>query len=191
MMRRAGASILAVVMFCSAVIWVSVAAYHFLWRGSSRTLYSVQEHRELINLARSALAEAYFKLQIDLDLSARKWFDWCTTKRKLPVELFDPSRTRTNAESMSPAGAARVYTASDVTMERVVGLDRSSDGGQMGIVDFKVTVSVARSAPNHQASLTLTERRYFWLADNLGTFGAGGRHVEVSPTPAMTKVERN
>jgi hypothetical protein len=180
-----------VVLFCASVIGVAVFAVHFLWRGSSRTLFSVQEHRELVNLARSAVSEAYFQLQADLDVSTQKWLDWCTSSRPAKPELFKPDRTRANAQQMSSDPNQLVYTADDVTLERVVGLDAKSDGGKMGIVDFKVTVYVQRSTPAHAAKLSLIERRYFWLADNLGPIRGGGRHVDLAPTPAMTAIERN
>lgn len=189
-MHRTG-SVLAVVLLCSAVIGVSVFAVHFLWRGSSRTLFSVQEQRELVNLARSAVAEAYFDAQASLDLSNETWLEWCTNPLPKAPKVFPPVRTRANAENMSTDPSQLLYTADDVTVERVVGLDRLADGGKMGIIDFKVKVHVARSAPVHVAHVTLTERRYFWLADNLGPFRAGGRHVDLAPTAAMTAVERS
>jgi hypothetical protein len=184
---RTGATVLTITIVLASMLAVGVFAYHFLWRGSSKTLFSVQENRELINLARSAIAEAYFRVQVDLDGSKSSWFDWCTLAIANP-RTFVPQRTRDNATSVMSASQTVKYTTSDVTLERVVRLSPASMGTDQGIIDLKVTVTVDRSSPKHHATLTMVERRNFRLAANIGPFAAGGRHVVISPTPAMTSI---
>jgi hypothetical protein len=189
-----GAVVLTVVMVIALVVGVAAFAYHDLWRGSARTLFSVQEHRELLNLGRSALSEAYFRLQGDLDRSKQEWFVWCT-RRQAPVMSFDPKRTIAAAKNMSADPTALAYTIEDagqgserVKLERVIGVRADASGDEMGIVDLTVALKVRRSTTSHVANLTMTERRNFWLADDTGPFGGGGRHVELSPTPVMTSI---
>jgi len=46
---RGGMSLLASVILLGVCLGVLVTGMHTLWRGSSRTLFSVQEHRELMD----------------------------------------------------------------------------------------------------------------------------------------------
>lgn len=187
MRRRQGLSVLTVVLFIGVVLAGTVLATHSLWRGSSRTLFSVQEHRQLISLARSCLAEAYFELQSSLDHSRADWFDWCTDRQQPLTRSFIPKVCRENAVLMTTNAQFLAYSASDVTIERSMGVDpRGGPDKEQGMLDLKVTVKIVRASPRHEASLTMIERRNFWLADNLGPFGSAGRHVELSPTPAAT-----
>lgn len=183
---RTGATVLTITIVLASILSIGVFAYHFLWRGSSKTLFSVQENRELLNLARSALAEAYFRLQVDLDSSRQIWFDWCTLAVANP-RTFTPQRTKDNATNAMSANQIVKYSTGDVTMERIVRLTPESMGTDQGIIDLKVTVSVERTSPKHFAKLTMIERRNFRLADS-GPFAGGGRRIVVSPTPAMTSI---
>lgn len=189
-MNRDGLGILGAVLFFALAASVVVLAYHSLWLGSSRTLFSVQEHRELINLARSALAEGYYELQRSLDQGEGRWFDWFTTSGIASDRAFVPVRTRENAQVMAGSGQALDYHASDVTLARIQGLDlRDLTTGRLGVVDLRVVVQVKRSVPRHQATLTMVERRTFSFEDSFGPFGSGGRHIALSPTPAGTFIE--
>lgn len=187
MRSRRGLSVLTIVLFIGVVLAGMVLATQTLWRGSSRTLFSVQEHRQLVSLARSCLAEAYFELQSSLDYSKADWFDWCTDRFQPSVRAFEPKVCKLNAQQMTTNAQFLAYSASDVTIERSIGVDpRGGPDREQGMLDLKVTVKIARASPKHEATLTMIERRNFWLADNLGPFGSAGRHVELSPTPAAT-----
>lgn len=183
---RHGLSLVAMVTVFCALLAILVMAYQNLWRGTSRNLFSIQEDRELINLARSALAEAQYLLQDDLDSSKQKWFDWFTTPYAAPEEQFSPALTQNNANAMTSNPEFLAYTAENVKLRRIVGVSPDGAGNAQGIIELEVTVKVVRQAPLHQAALTLMERRYFWLADAHGPFEFGGRRVEVSPTPVAT-----
>jgi hypothetical protein len=187
---RDGLGVLAAVMFFALAGSVIVLAYHTLWRGSSRTLFSVQENRQLLNLGRSALAEGYYELQRSLDNRDARWFDWFTASRGASDRTFAPVRTRENAEVMSGGGQTLQYAASDVTLVRVKGLPLSQIGvGKLGVIDLRVVVTVKRLSPRHEATLTMIERRTFSFQDDFGPYGTGGRHIELSPTPAGTVIE--
>src|SRR6266852_4862129 len=112
MTRRHGLGALAAVLFFALAACVIVLAYHTLWRGSSRTLFSIQENRQLINLGRSALAEGYYELQRSLDQGQARWFDWFTSGSAVPDRTFVPVRTRENADIMSGGGQVLEYSAS-------------------------------------------------------------------------------
>ena len=186
-MKRRGFSVLTFVLLIGVVLSGIVLATQTMWRGSSRTLFSVQEHRQLVSLGRSCLAEAYFELQSSLDYSRADWFDWCTQGRQPQTKTFVPKVCRENAALMTTNAQFLSYSASDVTIERSMGVDpRGGADHEQGMLDLKVTVKIVRAAPHHEASLTMIERRNFWLADSLGPFGSAGRHVELSPTPAAT-----
>jgi hypothetical protein len=186
---RRGVSVLAIVVMLAVISGVVVMAYHSLWRGTSRTMFSVQEHRQLMNLARSSLAEAYYELQRSLDQSSAEWFDWCTSPEAVPEKTFEPDVTRQEAGFMTADVEALRYTTQRVTLARVKRLDESAGGGEMGVLDMRVVVEVRRRSPAHHAVRTMAERRNFWLADDLGPYSGAGRHVEVSPTPAATVIE--
>ena len=83
-------SLLLLVLVVGLIIGLTGLSYHTLWRGSSRTLYSVQEHRQLINLARSALDEAYYVIQARLDHGQADWFGWLTRSAAVPPRTHDP-----------------------------------------------------------------------------------------------------
>lgn len=185
-LSRRGLSLIAMVTVFCALLAVLVMAYQTLWRGTSRNLFSIQEDRELINLARSSLAEALYLLQDDLDSSKQKWFDWCTTPYPAPEEQFTPALTQNNATAMSTNPEFLAYTSENVKVRRIQGVSADGAGTAQGIIEMEVSVKVIRQSPRHEASLTLMERRYFWLADAHGPFEFGGRRVEVSPTPVAT-----
>ena len=180
--------LVAVLLLSVIAVGVAVAA-HTMWRGSSRTLFSVQENRLMGNLGRSALTETYFELQRSLDSSRAVWLDWFTGAESAPVTHL-PRVTRDNAALLPLDPAALSYTAGEVTIRRVVGLDReAASEGQMGLVDISLTVEVNRAAPKHRARITMSERRTWWLVDQLGPYGSAGRHVELSATPVGTWIE--
>jgi hypothetical protein len=190
MRARTGASVLVIVILFAVIAGVMVFAYHQLWRGSSRTLFSAQELRVMTNLGRSSLSETYYELQKELDHGGEEWFDWCTAIGSPPPRTFVPAMTRENADVMSPEGGVLRYTTGDVEVRRVARLDLQLAGsGHMGVIDLVVEVAVNRDAPKHAAKLVLAERRNFWFADQLGPYGAGGRHIEVLPTPVGTWIE--
>jgi hypothetical protein len=201
---QTGIGVLAVVVVFGAIASVVVMTTHSLWRGSSRTLFSVQEHRQLINLARSALAEAHYMVQKSLDECSsladtesrypdRKThtFDWCTSRGDVGKMAVGPEHTMREALYVNPGSLfnpdALSYTVSEVGLSRVRALD-PDDGSAMGILDMTVIVRVNRTAPAHHAELTMTQRHEFRLADDLGPFASAGRHIEVSPTPAGTVI---
>lgn len=184
-----GLSLVAMVTVFCALLAVLVLAYQNLWRSSSRTLFSIQEDRELMNLARSCLAEAHYLLQDDLDSSKAKWFDWCTSPYPVAEEQFVPALSQNNAGAMTSNPDFLSYTADNVKIRRVQGVSLDNVGPTQGIIEMEVSVHVVRAAPKHAANLTLLERRYFWLADDHGPFEIGGRRVEVSPTPVATALK--
>lgn len=136
-MRRAGrhgAVVLTAVMVCALVVGIVAFAYHMLWRGSARTVFAVQEHRELRNLGRSALAEVYFTVQQELEESRGTWLFWCMASAPAPDVDRPPTRTIDAAAQMSADPDALRYEikGGNVTLERVVPLTRTSSGDQMG-----------------------------------------------------------
>lgn len=189
MTNRRGLSVVAIVTVLCAVLAVIVFAYQSMWRSSSRNLFAVQERAELISLARSALSEAQYLLQNDLDVSKQKWFDWCTSEFAVPEESFDATLTQQNATAMSSHPDFISYKTGTVKLRRLQGV--SLDGGdpQQGIIELEVSVEVERSAPKHRAELTVLQRHAFMLSDDHGPFGEGGRRVDVSPTPVATALK--
>lgn len=187
---RRGAVVLTAVMVLAVIAGITAFAYQSLWRGSARTLFCVQEHRELLNLGRSALAEAYFIVQKSFDVADRSWMDWCTSPLPVEERKFKPAQTILQAPRMAADANALQYSVVDevATLTRVVPLSRTSPGDALGIVDLKVTVMVKRAATSHEAKLTMTERRSFWLANNEPPYGTGGRRPALSKTPVMTAI---
>lgn len=183
-------TVLVLVLFTGIVMSVLVFAIHFLWRGSSRTLFSVQEQRELTNLARSAIADVYYELQKAMDESGEEWVDWCIAEGEVPQRTCSPVMTRDNAEQMTTDPTFLQFTAGDVTIRRVQGLspERAREGA-MGLVDLEVVVGVRRRDPRHEARLYLVCRHAFRFAPNQGPFARGGQHVALSPTPVATWME--
>jgi len=190
-MRRDGVSVLAIVLVLAAIAMILVVASSDLWRGSSRTLFSVQETRELVNLARSTLSEAYYLVQVKLDRAEPEWFDWCIKKRAVPARPVDTPLSHQNASAMTESPEALRYEVGDVTATRVRGVHLYSPPGELGIVDLKVTVRVIRASPHHEATLTMTQRHDFHLAENAGPHAGVGRHLELSQTPAATQIEED
>jgi hypothetical protein len=187
---RRGLGLLALVLFLGAIASVFVFAYHFLWRGSSRTLFSVQEQRELVNVARSAVAETYYELQLSMDDSGSEWVDWSISDGEVAERLHPPLMTRENAELMSADPTALRYEVDPVKIRRVTGLTlEQANQGKMGLVDLEVVVGVRREAPRHEARLITVARHAFRFAQNVGPFGGGGRHVVLTPTPVATWME--
>lgn len=164
-----------------------VMSYQSLWRGSSRTMFSVQEHRQLVNLCRSALSEANYKLQTQVEQGSSAWVDWCTLGPKATDRTVEPKFTRDYAKGMTNDPRFLDYQVTDVTLHRLEGLNLFSGmSGGTGTVDFKVTATVERHSPAHSAKLTLTERRAFGMSDATSPFGQNGRHLEFLATPVAT-----
>ena len=189
-MKRAGATVLVVVLLLGAVASVLVFATHFLWRNSSRTLFSVQEQRELVNLARSSVSEAYFELQRAMDSSTADWVDWCIARETPEARQFEPAMTRENAALMSPDQSFLSYTCQPIQIRRVQGMSpEEAEEGRLGLIDMEVEVAVRRESPRHEARLHLIARHSFRLAMSSGPYGSGGRHISITPTPVATWLE--
>lgn len=190
MRARRGLSLLVLVLFSGVIASVFVFAYHFLWRGSSRTLFSVHEQRELVNLGRSALGEAYYELQHAMDESGEEWVDWCIADEPPADRTFEPAMTIENAAQMTNDPQLLAYTAGTIAIRRVRGLTiEEAESGGMGLVDLEVTVSVKRDAPRHEARLFMVARHAFRFAQNHGPYANGGRHVALTATPVATWME--
>lgn len=189
MVNRRGLSVVAIVTVLCAVLALIVFAYQSMWRSSSRNLFAIQERGELINLARSALCEAQYLLQNDLDVSKQRWFDWCTSEFPVAEESFPPTLTQQNATAMSSHPDFIAYKAGPVKLRRMQGVALDGSDPQQGIIEFEVTVEVERTAPRHRAELTLLQRHAFMLSDDHGPFGDGGRRVDVTQTPVATALK--
>lgn len=189
-MRRAFGTLGAVIVLCFAAGLI-VMAYHTLWRGSSRSLYSVQEHRQLVNLCRSGVAEAAYKLQTQVEQGSSEWIDWCTSvQATVRDRVVVPKFTREFAAAMSNDPRFLAYSLTDVTVARRQGLTLFGGmSGGTGVVDFTVSALVERRAPSHRARLTLTERRVFSFSDAASPFSGAGRHIDFFATPAATFLE--
>lgn len=179
-MRRAF-GILAPVTAVALAAALIVLGVHGLWMGSTRTLFSLQEQRQLTALGRCALDEACFLLQCDLDRSdgtAENFVRLPAAPRPLALA---PVVTRANAEDLALAPGL-VYSVSDVTVTRARPPLPGPRGGprEPGLIDFQVTVSVLRASPRHAATLLIGERRTVRLADELGPFAFAGKHLELS-----------
>jgi hypothetical protein len=187
---RRGFSVLAAVCMLAFAAGLVVMAYHTLWRGSSRTLFSIQEHRELANVCRSALCEAVYQAQIALEQGAPDWVDWCSLPVDVPVKTFQADVTAAHADNMTTEGTLVRYAIGTLAARRVKGLSEGAGmRGQLGLVDFSVRARVSRTSPTHTAIIKMTERRAFWFSDETTPFSRAGRHVEMLTTPVATFVE--
>jgi hypothetical protein len=185
--NRRGVGVLATVVMLSFAAGLIVLAYHSLWRSSSRNLFSVQEDRNLMNLCRSATAEAMYRVQTQLEQGSSKWFDFCTQEEDPSDEPVQIESTRAHTEGMAADPRFLRYTITPVLAKRVKGLSYDTGmGGMVGVVDFTVTATVERSAPAHSAKLTLTQRHAFWFSDAPTPFQGASRHIEIIPTAAAT-----
>jgi hypothetical protein len=189
MSARKGVSVLAIVLILGVIGGIASMAYTDLWRGSSRTLFSVQEHRELVNLARSTLAEAHYALQVKLDRAEPEWFDWCIKRRKVPPRQIDTQLSHQNAAAMTENPDYLKYEVGEVTAVRVQELHAYSRPDEQGIIDLTVRVSVRRTSPRHEAALSMTQRHTFRLAENGGGKAGVGRYIEMDQVPAGTAIE--
>lgn len=187
--NRRALSVVAIVTVLCAVLALIVFAYQSMWRSSSRNLFSIQERRELINLARSALSEAQYRLQNDLDVSKQKWFDWCTSEFAVQEETFPAELTQQNAAAISSHPDFIAYRTGSVKLRRLLGVSVTGGDPQQGIIELEVSVEVERTAPKHRAELTLLQRHAFMLSDDHGPFGDGGRRVDVTQTPVATALK--
>lgn len=188
-MRR-GIGVLASICALLFAAGLIVLAFQTLWRSSSRTLFSVHEHRHLVNLGRSALSEAVYKVQAKLEQGDSVWIDWLTSSRDVKDREQDPAVSRQYAQGMTNDPRFLEYRVEKVTVHRVQGVALMPGmSGQVGAIDFVVKATVARHAPAHAAKLTLTQRHGFWFSDAPTPFSRGGRHIEILPTPAATILE--
>lgn len=189
-MRR-GIGILTAVVALLFAAGLIVMAFQTLSRSTSRALYSVQEHRQLVNLSRSALAEAIYHVQARLEQGDSSWVDWCaTSKPDVKDRERDPVLARKFASGISNDPRFLEYTLDTVTIHRVHGVPQMPGmSGEVGAIDFTVKASVRRSSPAHFARLTLTQRHAFWHSDAPTPFLRGGRHIEILPTPVASIAE--
>lgn len=189
-MNRRGMSVLLIVCCLAFAIALVSLASHSLWRGSSRNLFGVQEHRELVNLCHSAHAEALFRVQTQLEQGAATWVDWCATTGEAPERRFNPDTTRNYAKEMMPDGSLVQYELSDVKIRRVNGLSQMNGmAGQLGVIEMEVMAGVTRARPAHSARVLMRQRRAFHFSDGVSAFSKGGRHVEITRNPLATFLE--
>lgn len=168
---------------------IAVMAFHAQWRGSSRTLYSVQEHRTLINVARSAANEALYRMQVNLDQGSAVWIAWCTGN-KASDKTFEALTTIEYAKNMTSDPAFLSYTVESVNLKRIRGMVLAGGlSGQLGEIDIVVETRMLRAAPRHASAIKLTSRHAFWFSDSPTPFSRGGRHIEILPNPLATVVE--
>jgi hypothetical protein len=186
--RRRGFSVLMAVCLLLSAAGIAVMAFHTQWRGSSRTLHSVQEHRTLINLARSAANEALYRLQVDLDQGKAAWIEWAT--RGKADKPFDASTTIKYAQGMTADPSFLSYTVEGVTLKRIRGATKAGGlSGHLGELSIEVDVKMFRASPRHSSALKLTSRHSYWFSDSPTPFSKGGRHIEVLPNPIAQVVE--
>lgn len=183
-------SVLLVVCALAFAIGLVSLASHSLWRGSSRNLFGVQEHRELVNLCHSAIAETLFDVQTKLEQGAAHWVDWCTSLGRVSERRFEPKTAKEYSRTMLGEGSALTYNVTDVTLTRVAGLSSGEGlGGRLGVIDFSVTVDASRTHPTQSARVRMIQRRAFWFSDTRTAFPQQGRHVEILGTPLATFLE--
>jgi hypothetical protein len=140
------------------------------------------EQRVLINLARSAIGDAFFEMQRQFDAREASWNDWALFGKEAKPRSVEPAATREGLAASAVEWAA--YQVDDVQVVRVRAIP---DGAAFGLVDVRSTVHF-RSTPSAVAALTLVERHTLMLSD-AGPFRGGGRTVEVSPTAVMSAIE--
>ena len=184
---RPGFGLLAAVCALSFCAGMIVFAMNSLWRGSSRNLFALEEHRQLVGLCRSSISEAMYKVQTQLEQGSSTWIDFCTREGQPGDKSVALTFTREFAAGMTNSGNLLQYTITDVTAHRVLGVSYAAGmSGATGAIDFTVTATVERHAPNHAAHITLIVRHAFWFSDAPTPFPQAGRHVEILPTPAAT-----
>lgn len=180
-------ALVCVLLFAAGLI---VMAFQTLSRTTSRTLYSVQEHRQLVNLCRSAVSEAVYKIQARLEQGDGVWIGWCTSPSDVRPRDHDPTYSRQYTSGITNDPSFLEYKLEKVALRRIQGVPRMPGmSGQVGAIDFVVQASVRRTAPAHSAKLIYTERHGFWFSDAPTPFASEGRHIEILPTPAATFME--
>jgi len=194
-LKRKGMSVLTVVLLFALIIGVLVFAMHSLWQGSSRTMFSVQEHRQLINLARSCLSEAFFELQLDLDTAGRaEVHNWFTSGSEVASRSIQPAKTREFATAMTSVPGTNPgnlqFTVDTIKVRRTKGLPPGfARYTTQGVIDFEVGVTVTRLRPKHEAHLKMIERRNFSLLRVPRTRYLYAPKVVISATPLATWIE--
>jgi hypothetical protein len=188
--RRGGFGVLATVVMLAFAASMVVFAMHQLWRGSSRSLFALEEDRQLTNLCRSALAEALYTVETQAEQGQVRWLDFCTQGDDPPDERIVLKHTRKFTDDMTSDKHLLQYSLGEVAVHRVMGVSYASGmSGRAGAIDFIVTAKVERHNPTHSAQLTLTERHTFWFSAAPTPFPQAQRHIEVLPTPVATFVK--
>lgn len=187
-MRRRGLGLLGLVLVFAAAAGVVVFAQHAMVRSSSRTLFSLQERRQLETLARSSLAEAVFAVQASLDAGLPFWSDWLRDAAAPVQRTVAPSLTRDLSGDIPQLAGQLEYIVSDValTRRREIVSGKREGVRPLGILDLEVSITVKRASPYHSATLHLAERRWVRLAGDLGPFATAGKHLEVGSTPILS-----
>lgn len=191
MRTRRGVSVLLIVCVLAFIIGLVALAVHNLQRGSSRSLFNVQEHRELVNLGHSAISEALFSVEVKLEQGASEWVDWCTS---LLVNVKPRQQAASTTEEfvtqLTGENGNLTYKLSKVELQRVQGAPLAAGmSARLGVIDFVVTVEANRATPAHHVTLKMTRRHAFWFSDGATPFTDGGRHIEILPTPVATILE--
>lgn len=186
-MSRRGQTLVTLVILTAGIAGIAVGAGHWLTRQSGRQLFALQETRELMNLGRSALAEAHHAIHADLTRRTPSWVDWCLTRRAVGSRGVEVPFAQKVAIEMSKPDQL-VYRVTPVQVRRARSLDEGRGTGELELV---VKLYVQRSWPAHLAEMELVERRGFWRAMPYSRSGTvpGGRLVEVSASPLATLIE--
>lgn len=179
-MSRRAQTLVTLVILTAGVAGIAVGAGHWLARSSGRQLFALQENRALLNLGRSALAEAHHAIHQELTRRKPAWVDWCLTRRAVGPRSIPVPFARKVAVEMSRPDQL-VYRVTEVQVRRV----------RAGELELAVKLHVQREWPAHAAEMELVERRGYGRAMPYAGSGAvpGGRLVEVSVSPLATLIE--
>lgn len=177
-MSRRGQTLVTLVILTAGVVGVAVGAGHWLARSSGRQLFALQETRALVNLGRSAFAEAHHAIHQELTRRKPAWVDWCLTRRAVGPRSIPVPFAQKVALEMSKVDQL-VYRVTEVQVRRP----------RWGEIELAVKLHVQRSWPAHSAELELVERRAYERAMPYAGAVAGGRLVEVSASPLATLIE--
>jgi hypothetical protein len=195
---RRGFGVLGPVIALAFVAGLIVLAVHTLWRGSSRTLFSVQEHRQLLGIARSAIEETVYTLQAELDGGATELERWMRRADQQPGELVYRTFKNDIATANLPLSnglsyriEGRVRPLGEVTVRRLraVGPPTRGTPRELGLIQLEARVMVERRTPKHEEYLLLRDHRTVRLADDLGPWHAAGKHYEISGTTVGREVD--
>lgn len=184
-MSRRGFAFVSLVLMAAGVIGIAVGAGHWLARSSGRQLFALQETRSLLNLGRSALAEAHHAIHQKLTRREARWVDWCVTRKAVgPRSIPVPFAQKAALEMGVPGQLS--YRVKEVQVRRARTID---EGRGLGELELAVKLRVNRDWPAHGAELELVERRGFWRAMPFTGGTPGGRLTCVSESPLATLIE--